>query len=32
MKEFIAYEGPYFTVEWYFDQHDQSQALSYFND
>jgi len=32
MKEFIAYEGQSFVIEWYFDSDDQSQALSYFND
>jgi phage-related protein len=32
MKEYIAYEGSEFTIEWYFDRKGQSQALEYFNE
>ena len=28
--EYIAYEGEYFTIEWYFDKKGKSQALEYF--
>lgn len=29
-KIYIAYEGPQFTIEWYFTAKGQSQALEYF--
>src|ERR1700722_16350483 len=29
-KEFIAYEGEQFTVEWYFDKRGRSEVLKYF--
>ena len=29
-KEFIAYKGAVFTVEWYFDERGRSPALDYF--
>jgi hypothetical protein len=29
-KEFIAYSGPEFTVEWYFDDRGKSNVLEYF--
>lgn len=29
-KEFIAYKGVQFTIEWYFGKNGQSQALEYF--
>jgi len=29
-RERIAYQGPAFTIEWYWDAHGQSQALEYF--
>lgn len=28
--EYIAYDGMYFTIEWYFDTNYQSQALDYY--
>ncbi len=28
-KEYIAYKGATFTIEWYFDIHGKSQALEY---
>lgn len=31
MKQYIAYKGTEFTIEWYFDGKGQSQALEYFN-
>lgn len=31
MHQSIAYEGSVFTIEWYFDEKGQSQALDYFN-
>ncbi len=31
-REYIAYSGHKFTIEWYFDARGQSQALDYFND
>ena len=31
MKEFIAYRGEKFTVEWYYNQKDESQPLDFFN-
>lgn len=30
MKEFIAYEGDVFTVEWFFNDKGKSEALDYF--
>lgn len=29
-KEFIAHQGPKYTLEWYFDSHSKSIALDYF--
>jgi hypothetical protein len=29
-KEYIAYEGPEYTVEWYFDEKDRSPAFDYY--
>lgn len=29
--EFIAYKGDAFTIEWYFNEDDQSEALEYYN-
>jgi hypothetical protein len=29
--EFIAYKGDAFTIEWYFDEYDRSEALEYYN-
>ena len=29
-KQFIAYDGNCFTIEWYFDDKGDSQALNYF--
>jgi len=31
MKEYTAYEGSEFTIEWYFDIKGKSSALEYFN-
>ncbi len=31
MAEYIAYEGDYFTIEWYHTERDESQTLEYFN-
>lgn len=31
MKEYIAYEGEEFTIEWYYDAKGKSQAFEYFN-
>lgn len=31
-KKFIAYQGNNFTIEWYFDSHETSSALEYFNE
>lgn len=31
MKEYIAYQGTAYTIEWYFDESGTSEALSYFN-
>ena len=31
MKEYVAYEGPCFTIEWFYDKQGVSQALEYFN-
>jgi phage-related protein len=30
MKEYLAYEGSEFAIEWYYDPKGQSQALEYF--
>lgn len=30
MKEYLAYEGSEFTIEWYYDVKGKSQALEYF--
>ncbi len=30
MKQYIAYRGTEFTIEWYFDPKGESQALEYF--
>ncbi|NCS94532.1 MAG: type II toxin-antitoxin system RelE/ParE family toxin [Leptospira sp.] len=32
MREFTAYKGEKFTIEWYFDEKDKSEVLEYFND
>ena len=32
MKEFIAFEGEKFTIEWYYDQKGKSQPLEFFNE
>ncbi|MDR0515673.1 MAG: type II toxin-antitoxin system RelE/ParE family toxin [Fibromonadaceae bacterium] len=32
MKEYIAYLGEAFTIEWYFDSVGNSDALNYFNE
>ena len=29
--EYIAYKGETFTIEWYFDDRNQSEALEYYN-
>ena len=31
MKEYLAYKGSKFIVEWYFDKKGQSQPLDFFN-
>lgn len=31
-REYIVYEGEYFTIEWYFSKNGKSQPLDYFND
>lgn len=31
MKNFIAYKGQQFTIEWYFDENGSSESLDYFN-
>ena len=31
MKEYVAYEGPCFTIEWFYNEQGESQALEYFN-
>jgi phage-related protein len=31
MKQYIAYEGSEFTIEWYFDAKGESSALEYFD-
>ncbi len=30
MKEYIAYKGEAFTVEWFFNEKGKSEALDYF--
>lgn len=30
-RELVAYEGESFTIEWYFDAKDSSEALEYYN-
>ncbi len=30
-KEYIVYEGEFFTIEWYYSKNGSSQALEYFN-
>ena len=32
MKEYVAYKGTKFTIEWYYSQKGESQALDFFND
>lgn len=32
MRDFIAYKGPKFTIEWYFDENGFSESLEYFNE
>ncbi|MDR0515936.1 MAG: type II toxin-antitoxin system RelE/ParE family toxin [Fibromonadaceae bacterium] len=32
MKEYIAYSGEAFTIEWYYDSMGNSDALNYFNE
>lgn len=32
MTQHIAYEGSEFTIEWFFDEKDRSQALDYFSE
>ncbi|MBN1531823.1 MAG: type II toxin-antitoxin system RelE/ParE family toxin [Spirochaetes bacterium] len=29
-KEYIAYEGDIYTIEWYYDESEKSQSLDYF--
>jgi len=31
VRELIAYSGDTFTIEWYFDEHNHSDALEYYN-
>lgn len=31
MKEYVAYEGTCFTIEWFYNEQGESQALEYFN-
>jgi hypothetical protein len=31
VREFIAYSGDAFTIEWYFDEHRHSEVLEYYN-
>lgn len=31
LMEFIAYKGDAFTIEWYFNEDDHSEALEYYN-
>ncbi len=30
-RELIVYQGGYFTIEWYYDENGNSQALDFFN-
>ena len=32
MKQFLAYQGECFRIEWYWDDNGHSQSLQYFND
>jgi len=32
MKEYVAYSGEVFTIEWYFDATGNSDVLDYFNE
>ncbi len=32
MREYIAYKGAKYTIEWYFTKNGNSQPLEYFND
>ena len=32
MKEYVAYKGTKLTIEWYYSQKGESQALDFFND
>ena len=32
MKEYVAYEGPCFTIEWFYNEQGESPALEYFNE
>jgi hypothetical protein len=29
-KNYVAYKGPEFTIEWYYSERDESQALNYY--
>ncbi len=31
MKEYVAYEGRKFSIEWYFTENGKSQPLDFFN-
>lgn len=31
MKEIVAYEGPSFTIEWFYDESGKSEVLEFFN-
>lgn len=30
MKEYVAYEGPEFTIEWFYNEKGESSALEFF--
>ena len=32
MREIVAYEGPCYTLEWFYDENGVSQSLNYFNE
>lgn len=32
MNKYLAYQGQFYTIEWYYDQKGKSQALEYFSD
>ena len=32
MREIVAYKGPCFTIEWFYDENGASQSLEYFNE